>query len=156
MWQLFCCCCCSRYLCGPCDWSLFYRAVLTVLSSLFSTISLIRGSRGGQGVRTPPPLKYHKAIGFLSNTGPDPLENHKATMPAFYVGPTSARQRNAIKMAFRWRANDGPLIVVFESSLPLSNKQTKRCQSLTPSDKTVWIRECHCFTLFVFLLSCDS
>ena len=25
----------------------------------------------------------HKNIGFLSNTGPDPLKNHKATKPAF-------------------------------------------------------------------------
>ena len=30
---------------------------------------------GGQGVRTP--LKNHKNVGFLSNTGPDPLKNHK-------------------------------------------------------------------------------
>ena len=65
---------------------------------------------GGQRVRTP--MKNHKNIGFLSNTGPDPLKNHKATNPAFNVGPSSARQRNAIQMAFRWRANDGPLIVV--------------------------------------------
>ena len=34
---------------------------------------------GGQGVRTPPPPENHKDIGFLSNTGPDPIENHKAT-----------------------------------------------------------------------------
>ena len=26
-----------------------------------------------------PPLKNHKNIGFLSNTGPDPPENHKAS-----------------------------------------------------------------------------
>ena len=36
------------------------------------------------------PLENHKAIGllmnFLRNTGPDPLENHKATQPAFDVG----------------------------------------------------------------------
>ena len=38
-----------------------------------------RIQRGGQGVRTPPPPKNHKNIGFLSNTGPDPLKNHKAT-----------------------------------------------------------------------------
>ena len=45
---------------------------------------------GGQGVQTP--LKNHKKIGFLSNTGPDLLKNHKATKPAFNVGPLSARQ----------------------------------------------------------------
>ena len=49
-------------------------------------------------------MKNHKNIGFLSNTGPDPLKNYKATKPAFNFGPLSA---------FRWRANDGPLIVVF-------------------------------------------
>ena len=48
---------------------------------------------GGRGVRTP--LKNHKSIGFLSNSGPDPLENHKITMPAFNVGPSSIRQQNA-------------------------------------------------------------
>ena len=47
---------------------------------------------GGRGVRTP--LKNHKSIGFLSNSGPDPLENHKITMPAFNVGPLSTRQQN--------------------------------------------------------------
>ena len=35
-------------------------------------------------------------IGFLSNTGPDPLKNHKATKPAFNVGPSMARQRNTL------------------------------------------------------------
>ena len=49
---------------------------------------------GGQGVRTP--LKITKNIGFSSNTDPDPLKNRKATKPAFNVGPSSARQRNAI------------------------------------------------------------
>ena len=45
------------------------------------------------------PLKNHENIAFLSNTGPDPLKNHKATKPAFNVGLSSAHQRNAIK----WR-----------------------------------------------------
>ena len=43
-----------------------------------------------------PSLKNHKNIGFLSNTGLNPLENHKATKPAFNDGPLSARQQNAI------------------------------------------------------------
>ena len=76
------------------------------------------GSRGGQGVGTPP-LKNHKKIGYLSNTGPDPLKNYKATKPAFNFGPTSARQ-------FRWRADDGPLILVFGSFLPSSTKKTHK------------------------------
>ena len=43
-----------------------------------------------------PPLKNHKNIGFLSNTGPDPLKNHKATKPAFNFRPSLAHQQNAI------------------------------------------------------------
>ena len=49
---------------------------------------------GGQGVQTP--LDNYKNIGFLSNTGPDPLKITKATKREFIVGPSSARQRNAI------------------------------------------------------------
>ena len=44
----------------------------------------------GQGVQTP--LENYKAIGFLSNTGPDSLENHKDTKPEFNIGSSSARQ----------------------------------------------------------------
>ena len=44
----------------------------------------MRGPRRGTD-----PLENHKAMGFLSNTGPDPLENRKATKPAFN-GPASA------------------------------------------------------------------
>ena len=40
---------------------------------------------GGQGIWTPP-LENHTTTGFLSNTGPDPLKNRKATKPAFNVG----------------------------------------------------------------------
>ena len=60
----------------------------------------MRESRGwGTGGLDPPaPLKNHNNIGLLSNTGPDPL-------------------------AFHWRADEGPLIVVFGSSLPSSNKK---------------------------------
>ena len=39
----------------------------------------------------------HKfSIEFLSNTSRYPLKIHKATKSAFNVGPSSARQRNAI------------------------------------------------------------
>ena len=89
------------------------------------------GSRGGTG-GPDPPLKNHKNIGFLSNTGPDLLKNHKATKPAFNVWPSSARQR----MAFRWRADDGPLLVVFGSPhLKKQQQKKKRCQSWNPSEK---------------------
>ena len=76
---------------------------------------------GDRGSR-PPPLEKSQNTGFLSSIGPDLLKIHKATKPAFYVGLPSARQRNA-EMAFRWRAYDGPLIVVFGSSLPFKLKK---------------------------------
>ena len=48
-------------------------------------------SEGNRGSGPPPPsLKNHKNIRLLSNTGPDPLNNHKATKPAF------SSPRNAI------------------------------------------------------------
>ena len=53
-------------------------------------VRIQRGGGGGGG------LENHKAIGFLSHAGPDPMKNHKATKPAFNIGPSSARQRNAI------------------------------------------------------------
>ena len=70
------------------------------------------GSRGrDRGSRPPFPLKNHKNIGFLSNTGPDPLkklQSYKASIQCWVIiGPPAKRQ-----MAFRWRAGDGPLIVV--------------------------------------------
>ena len=51
---------------------------------------------GGPGSPEPPLEKNHKAIEFVSNTGPDPLENYKATKPAVNVQPLSASQGNAI------------------------------------------------------------
>ena len=58
----------------------------------------VRIQRGGQGPDPPPPspLKKYTNIRFLSNTGQDPLKNHKATKPAFNVYQLSACQRNAI------------------------------------------------------------
>ena len=70
----------------------------------------------------PPTLENYRAIGFLSNTGPDALNKHKATKPAI-VGPTSARQQNANLMAFCRQFDDGPLLMVFGSSLPSSTKK---------------------------------
>ena len=95
-----------------------------------------RGVTGGLDPPPPPPQKNHKNIEFLCNISLDPLKNHEATKPAFNVGPLSTRRRNAIKMAFRWLANDDPLLVLFGSSLPLSIHQKKNCQSTNPSCKT--------------------
>ena len=54
------------------------------------------GSRGGgAGFLDPTPERSQK-IGFLSNSGPDPLKNHKGIRPEFNVRPSSGRQRSAI------------------------------------------------------------
>ena len=58
--------------------------------------SLLGGYREGNRVPGPHPPKKSQKLGFLSNTGQDPLNNHKATKPAFNVGPLSARQGNTI------------------------------------------------------------
>ena len=48
------------------------------------------------GMAGGPDPPFRKIMGLLSRTGPDPLKIHKATKPAFNVGPASARQQNAI------------------------------------------------------------
>ena len=68
----------------------------------------------------------HKNIGFLSNTGPDPLKNQKATKPALNVGPSLVRKWNAIYMKLCWWANDDQLLMVFGSGHQVKNKNRKR------------------------------
>ena len=84
----------------PCRLVLLYRFCL-ICRRLLQLINTdvqsdqherIQGGGGGTGS----PRKKQKNIGFLCNIGPDPLKNHKAAKPAFNVGPSSARQRNAI------------------------------------------------------------
>ena len=53
-------------------------------------------SEVGPGSGPPLPGKYQVAIGFLRDTGPDHLVNHKGTQPPFNVDASSAHQRNAI------------------------------------------------------------
>ena len=52
--------------------------------------------KGAGGLDRPPPPEKSQKLGFLSNTGPDPLKNHKAAKPELNVGSSSAQQRNAI------------------------------------------------------------
>ena len=125
-----------------------------------------RIQRGGRGSGPPPPLENHKAIAFLINTGLDPMENHKTTKTVFNFGPSSARQetpfhrpasettfhrpasKTPFKCPFAGGPVDGPLLVVFGSSLPSSTKKKKKkkqCQSWTPSDKTFRIRASRLF-----------
>ena len=55
-------------------------------STSFSKQAVKADPEGGQGAGLP--LKNHKTIGFSSNTGTDPLKNHKVTKPALNVGPS--------------------------------------------------------------------
>ena len=62
------------------------------------------GSRGGQGVQTPP--ENHNNIGFICNyTGPDPLTNHKATKPGIQcwaiIGTPVKCHLNGVSLAGR-------------------------------------------------------
>ena len=93
---------------------------------------------GGRGSGPPPPLKNHKNIGFLCNTGPDPRTNCKATKPAFYVGPASARHRNAISMAFRWRAVGCPFMAVFWILYPPINLKKQKKKNKKKQKKNVF------------------
>ena len=84
----------------------------------------MRIQRGGGGVTgapcpPPPPPKNHKNIGFSSNTGPDPLKNHsyQASIQCLAIIGTPAKRH---LMAFRWRADGCPLIVILGSCLPSS------------------------------------
>ena len=81
----------------------------------------MRGSRGGTEVPDPiPSLKNHKNIRFLSNTGLDPLKNHKATKPDSMLG----HRWHASEMPFKWHFAGGPMMAnLFESYLPSSTKK---------------------------------
>ena len=57
---------------------------------------------GGGGAGGPDPLKNHKNIGFLSKTGLNPLENHKATIQCWaIIGPPAKRHLNGVSLAGR-------------------------------------------------------
>ena len=87
--------------------------VLTKMYLLIFFLMHVRIQRGGQGVWTPPE-KSQK----YSNTGLDPLKNHKATKPAFNVGPIGPPTKCHL-MAFCWQADDSQLLELFGSSFLL-------------------------------------
>ena len=74
----------------------------------------------GQGVR-PPLLKNHKNKGFLSNTGLDPLKITKLPSKHSILG----HHRQANETSFKWRVDDGPLIVGLFGLDPLSHLKKK-------------------------------
>ena len=90
---------------------------------------------GDRGSGPPPPLKNHKNIGFLRNTGPGLLKSqgYQASIQCWaIIGPPGKCHLNGVSLAGRWwSANSGILI------LPLLIKLKKMDP---PSDKTFWIR----------------
>ena len=78
---------------------------------------------GGGGL--PPPPEKSQKYRVSKQYWPGPPEKSQKYWASINVRPLSARQQNAMQMAFRWRADDGPLIVVCESSsLPSSTIKT--------------------------------
>ena len=66
-----------------------------------------RGGTGGLDPPPPPPLEYYKNIGFLSNTGLDPLKITKLPIQHSMF----SHHQPASKTPFEWRFTSRPLIV---------------------------------------------
>ena len=76
--------------------------------------ALIPSCADPEGDRGSGPPMESKNIGFLSNNGPDPLKITKLLSKHSLLG----HHRYACETAFRWRADDGPLIVVLDPPTP--------------------------------------
>ena len=79
----------------------------------------------GRGPEPKPPGNHYS---FLRNTSAYIMGNHKAVQPAF-IGHHRPANQNAIEMVFRWRGDDGPILVVNWSFLVIKT----RFQSWTDS-----------------------
>ena len=93
------------------------------------------GSRGGD-MRSGSPLKNLKNIGFLSNTGPDPLQSSNMKATKLSQHSMLGHYRHASETQFKWCFPGGPIMAHFQRYLdPLSHKKKKKkgCQSWTPS-----------------------
>ena len=85
---------------------------------------------GGTGIPDPPPLENYKNIGFLSNTGPDPLKITKLPSQHSMLG----HHRPISEAPFKWRFAGRILMALYMWYLdPFSPHQTKKksCQSWT-------------------------
>ena len=102
-------------------------------------VQIQRGDRGSASPPPPPPPpgKLQKNIGFLSNTGPNPLKITKLPIQHSMLGHHRPASETPFKWCFTGRPVDGTLIVVFGSSILIKlKKNPKKHQSWTPSDKT--------------------
>ena len=87
------------------------------------------GSReGGTGVPDPPPPENKKTIGFLSNTGPDPLKIEK--LPSQHSMLGHHRPVPFSETLLKWRFAGGPTMDRFKCYLdslsPHKKKQTNK------------------------------
>ena len=101
------------------------------------TLWLMRGSReGDRGSGPPPPWKW-KNIGFLSNTGPDPLKIEKLPSQHSLLG--HHRSVPVSETPLKWRFAGGPTIDRFKCYLNSLSPHKKQKQKKTPSDVVrVW------------------
>ena len=84
-----------------------------------------RGETGG------PPLKNYKNIGFLSNTGPEPLKTNPIQCWAI-IDPPAKRHLNCVSLAGRWWPTFSG-IQILPPLLSEKRNKKKRCQRWTPS-----------------------
>ena len=69
---------------------------------LWLSLEQCTDQEGGGGDRqSPAPVKNHKSIGFLSNTGTDPLKNLKTTKPAFNM--LEHDNQHTSETSFKWQ-----------------------------------------------------
>ena len=108
-----------KLVCAPIEDSI-NLSIRTVWSE--SLIGTMRGSRVWSGHT---PLKTHKNGGFLSNTGPDPLKNHKACIQSWAIIGSPVKRH----LDRWWPSHSGIWI--------LSSTNKKRFQSWNPSAKTL-------------------
>ena len=102
-------------------------------SLIITHVRIQRGDRGSG-----PPLKNHKNIGFLSNTGLDPLKITKLPCQHSMLG----HHQHTSKMPFKWRFADGPMARLKWYLYPpsphqLKNEQKKHTSQLDPPPPTL-------------------
>ena len=90
----------------------------------------IRGSRGGGAGGPDPPPVNHKNIGFLSNSGPDPLKITKLPSQHSMLGHHQHAAYSGIWIV-------PPLI-----KLKKTKKRKKTVVKAGPPGKIIWIRAC--------------
>ena len=115
---------------------------------------------GGQGIRTPP-LKDHKVIEFVSNTGLDPLKITKLLSQHSILGYHPPASETSFKLSLAGR----PMMarsVVFRSTFPSTTKKSKKkiqkqnCQSWTPSDQTSSLNPCMLLCVYAICTKISS